>query len=502
MPNYLKALILVLIATSVVLYFVRDPVISHYSKKEYREYRNMWWFITACLFISPDIWILYAIVFVALLTRRYAADIDRVSAYLFLLFTAPSIEASIPGIGGINRFFDLDLQRILVLVVLLPIFKKSLKGGFSVVPSDKFVVLYLGMIAILLFRQDSVTHSIRQAVVLGIDFFIPYFVVSRTISSLSEFNRVLLALMFTFAMLSAEAIMESLRHWELYNSVGQRLIGERVFRFSGERAGILRARSIFLSPIILGFAMVFLLALLVYMKPYFTRKFGFYVLFGLGGMALVFTFSRAAWVGGVVMLAVYIMAANGVAKAAWYLVAGALTGFVALTMTQFGQSMLKLLPFFGGTERLDTFDYRARLMENGIILVKRNPWFGDHLYLMTPEMEELRQGQGIIDTVNGFLAVAMRYGLVTLFFFLMIFIPSIFIIFRRIRGLPPSEARFGDLGRMLISFMVASLLIISTVSNTDFVPVLSFIGAAFMAAWIRISNDLENRSRRTEIVVR
>src|SRR5690606_37360631 len=133
---------------SVVLFFVRDPVTSHYSKKEYKEYRNMWWFLTACLFISPGIWIFYALVFFALITRRYAADVDRVSAYLFLLFTAPSIDASIPGIGGINRFLDLDLQRILVLVVLLPIFKKSLKGGLSVVPSDKFVILYLGIIAV------------------------------------------------------------------------------------------------------------------------------------------------------------------------------------------------------------------------------------------------------------------------------------------------------------------------------------------------------------------
>jgi uncharacterized membrane protein (Fun14 family) len=502
MPNYIKALILVLIATSIIMYFVRDPLSSHFQKREIRSYQYVWWFLTASLFISPDIWVFYAIVFLVLITRKYATDVDRVAAYLFLLFTAPSIEAAIPGPGGINKLFDLDLQRILVLMVLLPLFKKSLQGGISVNPPDKYVVLYVLVTAAGTFRGDNMTEALRDSLMMVVDIIIPYFVISRTMKSVYDLNRVLLALMFTLSLLAAEAVMEAARHWELYNSVGERLIGERVFRFSGERAGILRARSIFLSPIILGLVMIVLMALLLYLKPYFKRKSGYYVIGMIAGTALLVTFSRAAWVGGVVLVAVYTLTANGVARATWYMALSGLIGFVVLTTTQFGKAILNLLPFFGGTARADTFDYRARLLENGIILVKRNPLFGSHTYLQTPEMQELRQGQGIIDTVNAFLAIAMRYGLVGLFFFLMIFIPSLVIIYRGVKHVPDNQERLRDLGRMLLSMMVAVLLVISTVSNVDFVSVTYYLGAAFMAAWIGIYRDVVEKPRGSEIVVR
>lgn len=503
MPNYIKALIFILAATAIVMVLARDPLSSHYTKEEYRNYRNTWWFLTVCLFISPGIWIFYAIVILLLLTRRYATDIDRVVTYCFLLFAAPSIEAAIPGFAGINRLFVLDLQKILILIVLLPLFKKSISyGGISSRPSDKYVVLYTLLICLLMFRDPNFTNSARESLVLAVEVIIPYFVVSRTIKSLADFNKVLLALMFTLSLIAAEAVFEALKHWELYNSTGHRLIGERVFRFSGSRAGFLRARSIFLSPIILGLAMVFLLALLLYLKPFFTKKMAFYILVAICGIALIVCFSRAAWVGGVILFVVYVFVGSGFAKVVRVAMAGSLVGFFLLTMTTFGQRILNLIPFFGGTERSDTFDYRARLMENGIILIKRNPWFGDHFYLDTPEMEEMRQGQGIVDTVNAFLSIAMRNGLVGLFLFLMIFIPSMIIIYRSSKKLLSTEERFGQIGRMLVSYMVAAMFIMSTVANADFVKVIYFLVASLMAAWIGIYRQYEREGEISKELVK
>ncbi len=503
MPNYIKALILVLVATSVVIFIARDPLSSHYSKEEFKQYRNTWLFLTVCLFLSPGIWIFYAIVLITLLNRKYVQDMDRVLVYCFLLFVAPSIEVAIPGPGGINKIFAINIQRILILVVLLPILTKSLKGGLFRNPSDKYVLFYILLIGGLLFRDDNHTNAARLALLLVIDVLIPYFVISRTIKSVTDFNRLLLILMFALALLSAEAVMESIRHWELYNSVGERLIGERVFRFSGERAGILRARAIFLSPIILGYVMVLLLALLFYLKPYFTKKMGFYCLVGLAGMALVVSFSRGVWVGAVLFLIVHALIANGIARSMVYVLSGSLVGFLALNMTAFGQRILDLLPFFGGKARVDTFDYRARLLENGIKVIERNPWLGDHYYLESPEMQAMRQGQGIIDTVNVFLSVAMRNGLIGLFLFVMIFIPSLIIIYRAHKTLPESERRLAEIGRILISFTVAALVIISTVANTDFIPVIYFMVVAMMAAWISIYRDPErNRQQASDLAVR
>ena len=503
MPNYIKALIFVLIATSIIMVVSRDPLSSHFSKRECREYRNTWWFLTVCLFLSPGIWIFYAIVLMTLLKKKYSEDIDRICVFCFLLFIAPSVPAQIPGFAGIDTFFSVDVQRLLIFFVLFPLLKSSLSGGLWRNPSDKYLLLYLTYSAVLLFRDENHTNATRVAVLMFVDFAIPYFVISRTIKSLHEFNRVLLVLMFALSLLAAEAVFEAVKHWELYNSAGHHLIGERIFKFSGERAGMLRARSIFLSPVVLGYAMVLLLALLLYLKPYFTRKSSFYCLVLVASMALLVSFSRGAWVGGVILLLVYGLIAKGVARAIWYVMAASLAGFLALNLTQFGRSILDLLPFFGGTARTDTFDYRERLLENGIVVIKRHPWFGDHYYLDSPEMEALRQGQGIIDTVNTFLTIAMYRGLIGLFLFVMIFFPSMLVIYRSNRNLPESEQMFSQLGRILISFMVAALFIISTVSNADFIPVIYTLAAAFMAAWIGIYRDNEHRVRTSsELAVR
>ena len=503
MPNYIKALIFLFIATSIIMVVCKDPLSSHYSKREYQGYRNTWWFLTACLFLSPGIWIFYAIVVITVLKRKYSEDIDRVTTYCFLLFIAPSMGAEIPGFAGINKLFAVDVQRILILFVLLPQLKESLSGGFSKNPSDKYLLLYLVYSAVLLFRDENHTNAVRFALLLFIDVAVPYFVISRTIKSMGDFNRVLLVLMFTLSLLAAEAVFEAVKHWELYNSTGHRLIGERIFKFSGERAGLLRARSIFLSPVILGYVMVFLLALLLYLKPYFTKKSTFYCLALVASAALLVTFSRGAWVGAVILLIVYALLANGVARTMWYLMAGSLVVFLALNTTQFGRSILNLLPFFGGEAQTDTFDYREQLLKNGLIVVKRNPWFGDHNFLESPEMEALRQGQGIIDTVNTFLAIAMSRGIAGLFLFLMIFIPSILAIYRCNKNLPENEVMFSQLGRMLISFMAATFFIISTLSNADFIPVIYYLIAALMAAWIGIYRDNEHTARTSsELVVR
>lgn len=502
MPNYITALILLLIPATFILMVARDPLSSHFSKKEFRSYRNTWLVITICLFLSPGIWIFYAIAAVVMLRQRYATDADRIATYCFLLFIVPSIEVRVPGLFGIKTLFLLDYQRLLALIILMPLFSKSLNKGLSVHPSDKYLALYFAYVSIMAFRGENTTEILRDIVIHFVDVIIPYFVISRNIKSIEHLNRAFLAAMFSLALLAGEAVMEAVRHWELYNHTGHRLIGERIFRFSSERAGLLRARSIFSSPIVLGYAMMLLLALLMYLKPYFTKPVRFYSLVGVAVAALLVTFSRGPWVATALALATYIYMNAGATKAMGYLVMGGTVGAVVLVSTEMGRSILNLLPFFGGTEAAGTFDYRAQLFEKGLILVKRNPLFGDHFFLRTPEMEAMRQGQGIIDTVNIYLSIAMRLGLVGLFLFVMIFIPTLFFIYRRARKLPPSEERLAQSGRMLVSFMVGGLFLIATVSNIDYVPVLYFLGAAFMASWVGLYREYESRSDAKSIVVR
>ena len=45
-------------------------------------------------------------------------------------------------------------------------------------------------------------------------------------------------------------------------------------------------------------------------------------------------------------------------------------------------------------------------------VIARHPWLGSVTFLETPEMIAMTQGQGIIDTVNTYLRVALEKGIV------------------------------------------------------------------------------------------
>ena len=92
-----------------------------------------------------------------------------------------------------------------------------------------------------------------------------------------------------------------------------------------------------------------------------------------------------------------------------------------LLLTPIGDRIINLLPYVGSEENTVTADYRTKLLENSWIVIQRNPVFGSVDYLETPEMQEMIQGQGIIDVVNTYIQVALNTGLVGLGLFVLFF---------------------------------------------------------------------------------
>ncbi|HEV2703093.1 MAG TPA: hypothetical protein VGV09_15815, partial [Steroidobacteraceae bacterium] len=74
-----------------------------------------------------------------------------------------------------------------------------------------------------------------------------------------------------------------------------------------------------------------------------------------------------------------------------------------------------VLPFMGGSVETADFDYRQRLVSASWNLVMNHPFFGDQDFIS--KMQNLRQGQGIIDIVNTYAGTALEYGLVGLSLF-------------------------------------------------------------------------------------
>jgi len=99
--------------------------------------------------------------------------------------------------------------------------------------------------------------------------------------------------------------------------------------------------------------------------------------------------------------------------------------------------------------------YRERLAEVSWQLIQENPFFGDPLFLS--RMESLRQGQGIIDLVNGYAAIALPHGLVGLGLLLGFFCVGMGSALRVCRKSAAVDPDLSRLGANLAACMVATL---------------------------------------------
>jgi O-antigen ligase len=130
-------------------------------------------------------------------------------------------------------------------------------------------------------------------------------------------------------------------------------------------------------------------------------------------------------------------------------------------LSPIGDRILDVLPIMGNKADANII-YRERLSERGWEIVMRHPFFGDQFPY--PEMEDLRQGEGIIDFVNSYLQVALNYGLIGLSLFLSFILLGISRIFARTRALMHSDPDLALLGVSLIACIVAALEMIYSAS--------------------------------------
>ena len=166
----------------------------------------------------------------------------------------------------------------------------------------------------------------------------------------------------------------------------------------------------------------------------------------------------------------------------------ALAGVLALPLLSVlpgGEKVINLLPFIGTTEK-GNIDYREKLIDNSMIVIERNLWFGSRDFLDTPEMEAMRQGQGIIDIVNSYIAVALKTGVVGLALFGGFFLVTLTGIFRAMRSLADRDGETYVLGRMLLATLLATLLIIFTVSSIAFIPLVYWSLAGMGVAYVQM----------------
>lgn len=481
MPEYLRALVYVLIVAPPIFFLGRKVTRGTVSDDEFSLWRNCWFAATLSLFMASN-FLLFGLALALLSIYAHTRPFNAIYLYVVLLFVAPALNVDVGVPGLINLIADFSPARLLSLFFLAPasiaLFQRN--SSVSVVVTDYFVAAYVVLLLILSFRLGEITHVLRVFLLYTLDIFLPYFVFSRTLKTLSEIRKALLAFVIAALPAAAMGVIEIAKGWRLFTFVADRwdihLLAPYLFR-----DGLLRAAVTSVEPIAFGF--VCMAALGCFMSGYKLRRLN---IVDLAAFAILFaglsaSVSRGPWVGFAVL--VFFAAAvspRGLVNLAY--ASGTLgLSLLPLMMTPFGERVYRLLPFVGSVERGGA-EYRSNLIEVSFAVIERYPFFGSPSFLKEPEMLRMVQGQGIIDVVNTYVAIALEFGLTSLIVFVAIFasigMHLMSMCFANRTSIINFSAALGTLAAMAIT--------IGTVSSVSVIPYIYWTLAGIYVAMFRV----------------
>ena len=491
MPEHIRALLVILaLAIGVFAFMGRPARTSAISAAAFARRRNIWLAITLIAFFAHNFWV-FIVATALLLLVTLPLESNRLALFYFLLFAIPAVDQQIAGIGGIKQLFSLTYVRLLALIILLPTFlvirtqPDVEKFGRSL--PDKFLIGYVGLNLCLMLTVTTFTNSLRHGVLYPfIDVVLPYYIASRAPKNLDELRDVLASFVIASVVLGAIALFETPKGWLLYAGWYD-VIGARwgLGNYLG-REETLRAQGTTGHPIVFGYVMVVAIGFLAYLK----QRVGGRVAWRLGAALLLLglcaSLSRGPWVG--VIALVVALVALGRAAGARLLMLGGIGALACGLYLGFsvGERFVEYLPFVGTVEA-ENVTYRQRLLEVAVQVILDRPFFGAYDYIYLPVMQELRQGQGIIDVVNSYVGVALSSGITGLVLFCGFFFFIGADVFKVLRQQTDKDADLYRLGQALLAILVAVLLIIFTVSSISIIPTVYWSLAGLCVAYVRLT---------------
>lgn len=467
MIQEVKELVVVLTLTTPIWYFSKRLFAPFSAPGDFERRRNIWVFLTIVGLLSPNIWI-YTLLALPAMYWGGRRDSNPVALYVLLFYVIPNVSVPLPSII-INQLFEINNQRLLAFAIILPAALQARRMRFNepglprgpsrrMDVADWLLIGYIALTIILPSPYETVTNTMRRAFLVILDIGLLFAVWSRIKPRYEIFRDCVGAWVLAALMMAAVAVFETARGWLLYVPISARWGNPNGFAFL-MRGDLLRAQATAGHSLTLGIWLAISWVLFLFVqskwKSNLARLFVAFIL--LGGLAA--TMARGAWIAAMFATVVYfLMNPKGIGAAAKSLFGLAIVLGIVLA-TPVGDKVIDMLPFVG-TVDTENVDYRKQLFEVSIGLIEQNPWFGSPFVLN--QMESLRQGQGIIDLVNGYLTVALFNGLVGLalfFTFLLVAVKRGFSVWSTLRGKELEHAR---LGASLVAAMLGTMLFIAT----------------------------------------
>jgi|SRR5579883_1983012 len=476
MPVNVKALIYVLALSGLVFALGKGIALHFMEEEDFKRRRNIWLLLSAAAFLSPSFW-LFVLVAVPALYWGGKKDTHPLAFYILLVNVIPSIPVQIPTAGlGINQLFPIDIFRLLAFCVLVPTAWRLHKSadterskGFR-----RLDLLVLGycILKILLYvppdlpehiiLQNSFTNTLRKTLLILTDVYVLYYVASRSASSRRAIVDALATFCLACTVMASIAVFESLKHFLLYAVLNVNWGGNPLDMAYLMRGGLLRAQASSGNALALGYLLAVATGFWLYLKsqlPKSPMKPAVTAILWLGILA---SYSRGPMLGAVLIYFAYAAFRPG---GVGHLVKSALVFVLVAGVTlasPIGDKIVNSLPFLGGKLAEGSVTYRELLLERSWVLIKAHPLLGDQLALS--HLQDLRQGQGIIDLVNTYVSITLFCGFTGLAIFLGIILSGIFKAYAGSRIRPAVTPDWPLLGAALTACSLGTILMLADCS--------------------------------------
>jgi O-antigen ligase len=495
----LKELICVSVIAAIIFRLAKPIALLFIAPEDLSRRRNVWYALTAIAFLCPSFW-LFALVAIPVMLIAGRKDSNPSALYLMLLVVIPPIEVPVPMVG-MPYLFIINNQLLLSFCVMVPAALRIMRTKDEArVRGLEFMDLCLiayGILTTVLYVHDqtpdgglypgSTTESLRRGFVFFFSVYVPYFAISRASASRSLLVDSIATFCLNCALLAGIAVFESASHWLLYSDMVARWTNAIFYTLYLTRGTSIRAVASTGHSMALGYMLVVAFGFWLYLQTRIQTK-----LFRIAGTAifwagLLAAYTRGAWIGAV--LVYFVFAAlrpnpfTRILKAAF---AAVVIGVLAY-LSPLGDKITSVLPFLGG--QVDNFNvvYRQRLWARSWQIIQESPIWGDPAAMI--KMQDLRQGQGIVDIVNTYVGILLDNGFVGLTLFLaFVLIPLLkaWSISRKFMKVDPD---FGLLGVSLVSCIIGTLLLIENGSFSGVTVVLFYVLAALAVHYVYLGRS-------------
>ena len=470
------------------------------------EYRCAWRLVFLGVFASylckfPAVFLLVVAgiaIYGAVATGR--GPVGKVAVYLLFACTLPPIKLILGGFGGINYLLAVDHLR-LVSLVLLTWAALELPGLKATPRTVRFFWIDLLVVAYQVLRfglsvpSSNLTTLVRTLVESTLDILLPYFLVTRSLRSMADLRFAGGHLLIGLVFAASVGIGETLMQHNLYSGLQAIYEEQWQLTYQLQRGGLLRVQATTPQPIILAFMMLFGFAVAYWLKGSQWRRPTVAAMFGAVFLTMIATFSRGPWLAAGLMVLALVAMQRISAQVFRVILIVLVLGGIGVKLAGADTVVISALGALFGSEQADlsSIEYRHQLLDDSLALIRQSPWFGVPNY--AAQMQSLKQGEGIIDIVNSYVAIMLDAGVIGLAIYLLpyavVLNRLISAIRRRAQGGLEDGSRFA---LAFIALILGCLFAILTTSSWGVMPMLLTVALSLPTVWLGLSPEERNAS--------